>query len=185
MLKNLRVSLLLLIICGLIYPLAMTGIAQAIMPYKADGSLIVDKDGTVIGSELIGQKFTEPGYFIGRVSSIEYNAAGSGSNNYAPSNPAMIERTEIDLQAFLAANPDIKQEDVPADLMTNSASGLDPHLSPKAAKVQVPRIAKERNMDPNVLYQLVDKHIEGRSLGLFGEPRVNVLKLNMALDQLQ
>ncbi|MGG1533353.1 potassium-transporting ATPase subunit KdpC [Brevibacillus agri] len=185
MLKNLRVSLVLLLICGVAYPLAMTGITQIVMPAKADGSLITDASGKVIGSELIGQSFKDPKYFTGRVSSIEYNAAGSGSGNYAPSNPAMIERTQKDLAAFLAANPSVKQEDIPADLLTNSGSGLDPHISPQAAKIQVPRIAAVRGIDAAKLNALIDEYTEGRSLGLFGESRVNVLKLNMALDQLK
>lgn len=184
-LTNLRLSFVLLLICGLAYPLAMTGIAQVVMPAQASGSLIVDESGKVIGSELIGQNFTEPKYFSGRVSSIENNAAGSGSNNYSPSNPALIERTQKDLAAFLEANPGVKQEDIPADLLTNSGSGLDPHISPQAANVQVERIAKTRNLDPAKLLALIAENTEGRSLGVFGEPRVNVLKLNLALDQLK
>ncbi|WP_301172970.1 potassium-transporting ATPase subunit KdpC [Brevibacillus nitrificans] len=183
-LTNLRLSLILLVICGLAYPLAMTGISGVIMPAKASGSLITDASGKVLGSELIGQSFTDPKYFSGRISSIENNAAGSGSNNYAPSNPALIERTQKDLAAFLQANPGVKQEDIPADLLTNSGSGLDPHLSPQAAEVQVKRIAKARNLDPAKLRKLIEEQIEDRSLGVFGEPRVNVLKLNLALDQL-
>lgn len=184
-LTNLRLSFVLLLICGLAYPLAMTGISQVVMPAQASGSLIVDENGKVLGSELIGQNFTDPKYFSGRVSSIENNAAGSGSNNYAPSNPGLIERTQKDSAAFLEANPGVKQEDIPADLLTNSGSGLDPHISPQAALVQVDRIAKARNLDPAKLRALIDEQTEGRSLGVFGEPRVNVLKLNLALDQLK
>ncbi|MCG7318874.1 MULTISPECIES: potassium-transporting ATPase subunit KdpC [Brevibacillus] len=185
MLKNIRVSLVLLLICGVIYPLLMTGIAQALMPAQADGSLITDATGKVVGSKLIGQTFTNPKYFSGRVSSIEYNAAGSGSNNYAPSNPELVERTKKDVTAFLAANPTIEQVAIPADLVTNSASGLDPHITPEAARVQVPRIAALRNLTTDQLNQLISKHTEDRSLGLFGEKRVNVLELNMALDQVK
>lgn len=184
MLKNLRISLVLLFICGVAYPLAMTGISQVIMPAKADGSMIQDEDGNSVGSELIGQMFTDPSYFRGRVSSIEFNAAGSGSGNYAPSNQDMIERTKKDIEAFLKNNPDVKIEDIPADLVTNSGSGLDPHISPKAARIQVPRIARERGLTEGVLEKLIQEHTEGRQFGVFGEPRVNVLKLNMALDQL-
>ncbi|MGV3137456.1 potassium-transporting ATPase subunit KdpC [Brevibacillus agri] len=183
--KNLRLSLVLLLICGLAYPLAMTAIAQVVMPAKANGSLIADANGTVIGSELIGQTFTDPKYFWGRISSIDNNAAGSGSNNYAPSNPALIERVQKDIAAFLAANPGVRQEDIPADLLTNSGSGLDPHISPQAAAIQVQRVAKARQLDPEKVQALVAAHTEGRSLGVFGEPRVNVLKLNIALDQLK
>lgn len=183
--KNLRLSLVLLLICGLAYPLAMTAIAQVVMPAKANGSLIADANGTVIGSELIGQTFTDPKYFWGRISSIDNNAAGSGSNNYAPSHPALIERVQKDIAAFLAANPGVRQEDIPADLLTNSGSGLDPHISPQAAAIQVQRVAKARQLDPEKVQALVAAHTEGRSLGVFGEPRVNVLKLNIALDQLK
>lgn len=183
MLKNLRISLVLLIICGLGYPLAVTGISMLTMPSKAEGSLI-ESNGEVIGSKLIGQMFKDPKYFTGRVSSIEYNAAGSGSGNYAPSNKDMIERTKKDIEAFIAANPDVKKEEIPADLLTNSGSGLDPHISPLAAQIQVPRIAKERGMDEEDIYQLIKERTDGRQLGIFGEPRVNVLELNMALDKL-
>lgn len=183
MLINLRLSLVLLLICGLAYPLLMTGVSQAVMPAQASGSLIVDANGRVVGSELIGQNFTEPKYFSGRVSSIENNAAGSGSNNYGPSNPALAERVQKDMAAFLQANPRVKPEDIPADVLTNSGSGVDPHISPQAARIQVERIAKARGLDPTMVYALVDEYTEGRSLGVFGEPRVNVLKLNLALDQ--
>jgi K+-transporting ATPase ATPase C chain len=184
-LANIRHSFVLLLICGLAYPLAMTGIAQVAMPAQANGSLIVDENGKVIGSELIGQTFTDPKYFSGRVSSIENNAAGSGSNNYAPSNPALIERTQKDLDAFLEANPGVNPEEIPADLLTNSGSGLDPHISPQAATIQVERIAKVRNLDSSKLHALIEEYTEGRSMGVFGEPRVNILKLNLALDQLK
>ncbi|MGN7471014.1 potassium-transporting ATPase subunit KdpC [Brevibacillus sp. SAFN-007a] len=183
--KNLRLSLVLLLVCGLAYPLAMTAIAQVVMPAKANGSLIADANGTVIGSELIGQTFTDPKYFWGRISSIDNHAVGSGSNNYAPSHPALIERVQTDIAAFLAANPGVRQEDIPADLLTNSGSGLDPHISPQAAAIQVQRVAKARQLDPAKVQALVAAHTEGRSLGVFGEPRVNVLKLNIALDQLK
>ncbi|TDL92725.1 potassium-transporting ATPase subunit KdpC [Vibrio vulnificus] len=185
MLKNIRVVLVLLVICGIAYPLLMTGVAQVIMPAKADGSLLKNESGKIIGSELIGQSFKDPGYFHGRVSSIEYDAAGSGTLNYAPSNEDMIKRTKKDLATFLKDNPTATQEEIPADLLTNSGSGLDPNISPQGAKIQVSRIAKERNVSEKSIYNLVDKHTEGRSLGVFGDPRVNVLKLNIALDQLK
>lgn len=185
MLKNMRIALVLLLICGVVYPLGMTGISKLMMPAKAEGSLITNEDGKVVGSELIGQTFKDPKYFSGRVSSIEYNAAGSGSGNYAPSNEEMIKRTKKDIEAFLKANPDVKKSDIPADLLTNSGSGLDPHISPMAAKIQVPRIAKLRGIDEDVLYTLINEHTEGRQWGVFGEPRVNVLNLNMELDRLK
>ncbi|MGC5327415.1 potassium-transporting ATPase subunit KdpC [Brevibacillus sp. SYSU BS000544] len=185
MIKSIRISLVLLLLCGLAYPLAMTGIAQVLMPAKANGSLITDSQGIIVGSTLIGQTFTDPKYFSGRISSIEYNAASSGSGNYAPSNAAMIERTQKDIEAFLAANPGVKREDIPADLLTNSGSGLDPHISPEAAKIQVPRIAAARGIDAAKINALVEATTEGPDIGLFGDPRVNVLKLNLALDQLK
>lgn len=184
MLKNFRISLVLLLLCGVAYPLAMTGISQVIMPAKADGSILKDENGNVVGSELIGQMFTDPGYFSGRVSSIEYNGAGSGSGNYAPSNEDMIERTKQDIEAFLKKNPNVKKEDIPADLLTNSGSGLDPHISPMAAEIQVPRVASERGVSEEELEKLIELYTEGRQFGVFGEPRVNVLKLNMALERL-
>ncbi|WP_148631280.1 potassium-transporting ATPase subunit KdpC [Bacillus sp. E214] len=185
MLKNLRVSLVLLLICGIMYPLAMTGVSQLIFPAKADGSVIEAKDGDVVGSELIGQSFKDAKYFMSRVSSIEYNASGSGSGNYAPSNEDMIERTKNDIKAFLENNPDVQKEDIPADLLTNSGSGLDPHISPMAAKIQVPRIADVRDMDEEQLVSLIIKNTDGRQYGILGEPRVNVLQLNMELDRLK
>ena len=185
MLKNIRLVLVLLVICGIAYPLLMTGVSQVIMPAKADGSLIKNESGEIIGSELIGQSFKDPGYFHGRISSINYDAAGSGTPNYSSSNEEMVERTKNDIAEFLKENPTIKKEDIPSDLMTNSGSGLDPNVSPQGAIVQVPRIAKERGLSEKSLYNLVDKFTEGRSLGLFGEPRINVLKLNIALDELK
>ena len=185
MLKNIRLVLVLLVICGIAYPLLMTGVSQVIMPAKADGSLIKNESGEIIGSELIGQSFKDPGYFHGRISSINYDAAGSGTPNYSPSNEEMVERTKNDIAEFLKENPTIDKEDIPSDLMTNSGSGLDPNVSPQGAIVQVPRIAKERGLSEKSLYNLIDKFTEGRSLGLFGEPRINVLKLNIALDELK
>jgi len=184
MLKSLRLSLVLLIICGMAYPLVVTGISTLTMPDRSKGSLI-ESNGKVVGSELIGQMFKDPKYFSGRVSSIEYNAAGSGSENYAPSNKDMIERTKKDIEAFIAANPDVKKGEIPADLLTNSGSGLDPHISPLAAEIQVPRIAKTRGIEEANIYHLIKEKTEGRQLGIFGEPRVNVLELNMALDQMK
>ncbi|MGB3261623.1 potassium-transporting ATPase subunit KdpC [Paenisporosarcina sp.] len=185
MLKNIRLVMVLLVICGIAYPFLMTGVSQVIMPAKADGSLIRNESGEIIGSELIGQSFKDPSYFHGRISSINYDAAGSGTPNYSPSNEEMVERTKKDIAEFLKANPTIDKEDIPADLMTNSGSGLDPNVSPQGALVQVSRIAKERDLSEKSLINLIDKFTEGRSLGLFGEPRVNVLKLNIALDELK
>jgi K+-transporting ATPase ATPase C chain len=166
----------------LVYPLAMTGIAEVIFPYQAQGSMI-ERNGTVVGSALIGQQFTSDKYFHGRPSATTapdpndstktvaapYNAANSGGSNLGPSNKALIDRVQGDIDTLKKENPSAA---VPQDLVTTSASGLDPHISPEAALFQVPRIAKARN------------HTEGRLFGLLGEPRVNVLLLNLALDQL-
>ncbi|WP_256758589.1 potassium-transporting ATPase subunit KdpC [Cohnella sp. WQ 127256] len=179
-----RASLVFIILCGIIYPLATTGIAQLIMPHNANGSLIKDSSGNVIGSELIGQKFEDPKYFQGRVSSIDYNAAGSGSNNYAPSNPDMLQRTQDSIEAWKKLNPDVPVSKLPIALITNSGSGLDPHITPASAEVQIPRISKLTGLLTADLEKLVDKHTESRDLGVFGEPRVNVLKLNLALQAL-
>lgn len=179
-----RLCLIIFAFCGILYPLTMTGIAQMLMPDRANGSLVRNAQGRVVGSALIGQSFRSPRYFRGRVSSIAYDAAASGSTNYAPSNPALGQRVKSDLEVFLRDNPGVKQSEVPADLLTNSASGLDPHISPQAARVQVPRIARERNLDPSRLYALIDAQTEPPLWGIFGEARVQVLAINLALDRM-
>jgi len=178
----LRISVLFIVLCGIVYPLVCTGIAQLAMPDQANGSLIKNEAGQVIGSELIGQNFTDPKFFRGRVSSIDYNGAGSGSNNYAPSNPDMLQRTKDSIEAWKRENPDVPVSRLPVDLITNSGSGLDPHITPESAKVQVPRISKLTGIPAEKLNALVEEHTEGRELGLFGEKRVNVLQLNIALS---
>ena len=181
------------LITGLAYPLAMTGIAKVILPHQAEGSLI-ERDGKVIGSALLGQEFKDEKYFHGRPSATTapdpndstktvpapYNAANSGGSNLGPSNKALIDRVQGDIDKLKQENPSMP---VPADLVTTSASGLDPHISPEAALFQVPRIAKARNVPEDRIRQLVADHTDGRFLGLLGEPRVNVLLLNLALDQ--
>lgn len=176
-----RLSAIFIILCGIVYPLASTAIAQALMPSQANGSLLKDRAGQVVGSELIGQSFNNPSLFHGRVSSIEYNAAGSGSNNYGPSNPDMLQRTTDFINQWKTDNPDVPVAELPIDLITNSGSGLDPHISPAAAAVQIPRISNLTGIPAEQLEALVEEYTEGRDLGVFGEERVNVLKLNMAL----
>lgn len=179
-----RITFTFLVLCGLVYPLIVTGIAQAVMKDNADGSLIYNDKDEVVGSKLIGQNFTDPRYFHGRVSSIEYKAEASGSNNYAPSDSDLAKRVEKSIAEWKEQNPAVPVSEVPIDLVTNSGSGLDPDISPKAASVQVDRISKLTNIPKGKLDQLIKDQTEGTALGLFGEDRVNVLKLNLALQKL-
>jgi K+-transporting ATPase ATPase C chain len=189
MLKMLRQSVMALlalgVVVGVIYPLAVTGISQAFLPHEAGGSMII-QDAKVVGSKLIGQRFSDPRYFWSRPSataSIPYNAAASAGSNLGPTNPVLLEVVEERIGAFRAADPD-NAELVPVDLVTSSASGLDPHISPAAAEYQVERVARARGLTADVLRALVAEHTEGRQWGILGEPRVNVLELNLALDAL-
>ena len=171
------------LITGVAYPLLVTGIAQVGLPDQANGSLIV-KDGKVVGSALIGQPFDDPRYFWGRPSATSpfpNNAGASSGSNLSPTNPALISAVQGRVDALRAADP-TNQAAVPVDLVTASGSGLDPHISPAAALYQVPRVARERKVSPEAVAELVERHTEGRFLGLLGEPRVNVLALNLALD---
>lgn len=179
----LSLFVLLSIITGLAYPVLVTGIAQAVFPEAANGSLIV-KDGKAIGSRLIGQNFTDPKYFWGRPSAtspMPYNATSSGGSNLGPLNPALADAVKERIAALRAADPG-NTAPVPADLVTASASGLDPHISPAAAAFQAGRVARVRNIDPAMVGKLIERYTEGRQWGVFGEPRVNVLALNLALD---
>ncbi|MEK3835734.1 MULTISPECIES: potassium-transporting ATPase subunit KdpC [unclassified Paenibacillus] len=179
-----RLSIVFIILCGMIYPLASTALAQVLMPTQANGSLLKDASGKVVGSALIGQSFTNQAMFQSRVSSIGYKAEASGSNNYGPSNPDMLQRTKDSIAQWKLDNPGVPVSQLPVDLITNSGSGLDPHISPAAALVQVPRISKLTGIPADTLEALVKEHTEGRDLGLFGEKRVNVLKLNLALTEM-
>jgi len=197
MLREVRPAIILVValtlITGLVYPLFMTGIAEVIFPRQAQGSLI-EKDGKVVGSALIGQVFASDRYFHGRPSATNapdpkdptktvdapYNAVNSMGSNYGPTSKALVDRIKADLEKLKAENPSTP---VPQDLVTTSGSGLDPDISPEAALFQVPRVAKARNMPEDRLRQLVQEHTNARLFGLLGEPRVNVLLLNLALDQ--
>ena len=173
---------LLTVLTGVIYPLTVTGIAQALFHHQANGSLISD-NGEAIGSELIGQPFSDPRYFWGRLSATEYDAAASSGSNYGPTNPALLETIQARIDALNAVDPD-NQEPIPVDLVTSSGSGLDPHISIAAAQYQVSRVARYRELSEDQVSELVGRFTEGRQFGILGEPRVNVLKLNLALDEL-
>jgi K+-transporting ATPase ATPase C chain len=198
MVKEIRPAILMIVVMtaltGIVYPLAITGIATALFPYQAHGSLM-EKDGKVIGSALIGQNFADARYFQGRPSATTdtdpkdptkqvpapYNAASSLASNYGPTSQALIDRVKDDAARLKAANP----APIPVDLVTASGSGLDPDITPAGALFQVPRVAKSRNLPEDRVMQLVESQIEGRILGILGEPRVNVLRLNLALDALR
>jgi K+-transporting ATPase ATPase C chain len=183
--KNIITSILILlvftIVLGGVYPLAVWGVAQVAFPYNANGSLVKNSRGELAGSALVGQTFTKPGYFHSRPSAAGngYDAAASGGSNLGPTSQKLIDRIKADAETLQAENPSAK---IPADLLTTSASGLDPHISPAAAEFQVPRVAKERGMSEDDLRKVVAKFTEGRQLGFFGEPTVNVLPMNLELD---
>lgn len=194
--KAIRLTVVLMIICGIIYPLFITGVGQALFHKQANGS-IIDSNGKSVGSELIGQNFTDSRFFKGRISSINYNTytnkdtkpdkngkisysgVSSGSQNLAPSNSALKERVQKDIEDFLKTHPNVKKQDIPADLLTSSGSGLDPDISPQVAKIQIPAVSKATGISNEELQKAVNECTKGRTLGIFGEPRVNVLKLNL------
>lgn len=190
MLKEIRPAivsfLLLTLLTGIAYPLLVTGVSQAVMADKANGSMIM-KDGKPVGSSLIGQSFSDPKYFWGRPSAtspMPNNPTASGGSNLGPTNPALMDAVKGRVQALRDADPG-NQQPVPVDLVTASASGLDPHISPAAAEYQLARVARVRNLNPDAVRKLVEEHTEGRQFGILGESRVNVLELNLALDTLR
>ena len=195
------VTVVLILICGLLFPCLLTGLSSVIFPHQAGGSLI-SVNGMAVGAEHVGQEFTQDCYMWSRPSAYHYNVytegedgakyyndgtefggLASGSNNYAPSNPALVERVEADMEAFLEKNPGIKREDIPTDLLTASGSGLDPHISPASAQIQLPRIAQASGLSEESLQEIVKRNTTGKLLGVFGEETVNVLKVNIEIAQ--
>ena len=184
-------SVVLLLLCGIIYPLLVTGISQVLFPNKANGS-IIEVNGKEVGSELVGQDFTDERFMKCRPSAVNYNTytaeekeegtytgVSSGSDNYAPSNPQLIARVEEDMAEFLKNNPDVKKEDIPTDLLTASGSGLDPHISPESAKIQVANLVKTTGLTEEELLEIIDNNTKGKFLNIFGEETVNVLGVNI------
>ena len=201
MLRNIRqalvVTLVLLLLCGFVFPVLLSGLSGLLFPHQAGGSLVT-ADGKAVGAKLVGQEFTEAYFMKGRPSAYHYNTyyedaqgnryysdgspfagVSSGSNNYAPSNPALIERVKADIETFLAANPDVTREEIPTDLMTASGSGLDPHISPASAQIQIPAIAKASGLSEAALAQIVEDNTQGKLLGILGEDTVSVLGVNL------
>ena len=192
--KNaLLVSIAMFAICGFAYPMIMTGISQIIFPHQANGSLI-EENGEVVGSSLVGQDFTDERLFHCRPSAYNYNTyteedkengnyggVSSGSNNYAPSNPDLEKRINEDIEKFLQENPTIEKEDMPSDIITASGSGLDPHISVEAANVQIDRVSENTGLTKKQLKKMIEENTEGKFLGIFGEEKVNVLELNLSL----
>ena len=190
--KAIRLTLVLIVICGLAYPLLITGIGQVLFPSQANGSVITH-NGKEVGSKLIGQQYNDDGHFVGRISAVNYNTstdgkeieATSGSTNLGPTSDVLKERVEGDIKAFLEKNPTVSKKDISSELISQSGSGLDPDITPRGAKIRVERISKATGISKDNLNKLIDENTEAKSLELFGEERVNVLELNMAVDDLK
>jgi len=180
---SLRLTLVMIVLCAVVFPLLIAGIGK-LAPGGGKGETIAI-NGKVVGYEKIGQRFTEDKYFWGRPSAVDYNAAGSAGSNKGPSNPDYLKLVQERIDSFLVHNPAVKKKEIPSELVTASGSGLDPDISPAAAKIQIARIASVRNIDQRKLHTLVETHTDGPMLGLFGPSKVNVLKLNIALDTLK
>lgn len=190
--KPLMISIVLMILCGLLFPILLSGLSAVIFPRQAKGSL-VEVNGEAVGAEYVGQKFTEPYFMKGRPSAVGYNtydeeageeaALSSGSANYGATNPELKKRVEEDMEAFLAANPEVDKEDLPTDLLTASGSGLDPHISPASAMVQIPAISRASGISEDDLERIVEDNTKGKLLGIFGEETVNVLGVNVDIAE--
>ena len=181
-----RASLVTFVLCGLLYPLALTGLGQLFMPVQANGSLVRGADGTIVGSRLIGQVWTGAEWFHGRPSATTpapYNATSSGGSNLGPTSRSLAERLSADRRALEAAQPELVGRKLPADMLTASASGLDPNITPANAMLQAPRVARAHGIPVAQIVALLEQHITGRAIGLFGEPRVNVLEMNLTLQR--
>lgn len=190
--KGIRLTIVLIAICGLAYPLLITGIGQLLFPSQANGSVITH-NGKEVGSKLIGQQYNEDGHFVGRISAVNYNTstdgkeidATSGSENLGPTSEVLKQRVEGDIKTFLEKNPTLSKEDISSELVSQSGSGLDPDITPLGAKIQVDRIAKATGISKDDLNKLIDENTKGKWMGLYGTERVNVLELNMAVDDLK
>ena len=190
--KGIRLTIVLIVICGLAYPLLITGIGQALFPNAANGSVITH-NGKEVGSRLIGQQYNNDGHFMGRISAVNYNTstdgkeidATSGSDNLGPTSDILKQRVEGDIKAFLEKNPTVSKEEISSELISQSGSGLDPDITPQGAKIQVDRISKATGISKDDLNKLIDKNTKGKWLGLFGAERVNVLELNMSVDDVK
>lgn len=187
--KGIRLTIVLIAICGLAYPLLITGIGQLLFPSQANGSVITH-NGKEVGSKLIGQQYNDDGHFVGRISAVNYNTstdgkeidATSGSDNLGPTSEVLKQRVEADIKAFLEKNPTLSKEDISSELVSQSGSGLDPDVTPMGAKIQVDRVAKATGISKDDLNKLIDENTKGKWMGLYGAERVNVLELNMAVD---